>query len=104
MAGRNRDIDIAKNLRVIEWLKADLIDNVGALFKSLLRKGDDMTEDALAAIIIICYLLGRRMGVNFSNIDMLIRTKLNNSLGNADEGEQWDTDLLALYNYLEKKR
>lgn len=104
MIGKNIEIDIAKNLRVIEWLKADLVDSVGALFKSLLKKGDDMTGDALAAIIIICYLLGRRVGVNFATIDAQMKSKLNTSIDNATEMEQWNTDLSELCNYLGKKR
>lgn len=104
MIGKNKELDIAQNLRVIEWLKADLVDTVGALFKSLLRKGDDMTNDALAAIIIICYLLGRRIGINFTAIDAQIKNKLHNSIENASESEQWKADLSALRNYLEKKR
>lgn len=104
MIGKNREIDVAKNLRVIEWLKADLVDSVGALFKSLLKKGDDMTGDALAAIIIICYLLGRRVGVNFVTLDTHIKSKLNTSIDNATEIEQWNNDLAELRNYLGKKR
>lgn len=104
MNGKNREIDIAQNLRIIEWLKADLIDSTGALFKSLLKKGDEMTGDALAAIIIICYLLGRRVGVNFTTIDAYIRKKLNTSIENATESEQWNSDLTELQHYLGKKR
>lgn len=104
MIGKSKEIDIAKNLRVIEWLKADLVDTVGALFKALLKKGDDVAGDALASIIIICYLLGRRIGIDFTRTDVQIKSKLNNSIDNATESEQWNTDLLELRNYLGKKR
>lgn len=104
MIGKSKEIDIAKNLRVIEWLKADLVDTVGALFKSLLKKGDDAAGDALASIIIICYLLGRRIGIDFTRTDVQIISKLNNSIDNAPESEQWNTDLLELRSYLRKKR
>ncbi|HNX28183.1 MAG TPA: MazG-like family protein [Syntrophomonadaceae bacterium] len=104
LIGKNKEIDIAQNLRVIEWLKADLVDSTGVLLKSLLKKGDDRTGDALAAIIIICYLLGRRVGVNFTMVDARIKNKLNNSFDNAADLEQWNADLTELQNYLGKKR
>ncbi|HCF49629.1 MAG TPA: hypothetical protein DER60_05065, partial [Syntrophomonas sp.] len=31
------DLDITKNLKMVEWLKAELVQSVGALFKSLLN-------------------------------------------------------------------
>ncbi len=104
MAGKNREIDITQNLRVIEWLKADLVDTTGALFKSLLKKGDEMTGDALAAIIIICYLLGKRVGISFTTVDTCIKKKLNTSVESAAELEQWNSDLAELQQYLGKKR
>ena len=101
---KNKEIDFAQNLLVMEWLKAELVDSTGALFKSLLQKGDEKTGDALAGIIISCYLLGQRAGVDFARIDAGIRNKLNNSLENSSGLEQWDADLKELRNYLGKKR
>jgi len=65
LASKNRGIDVAKNLKIIEWLKAEMVDSVGALFKALLKTGNDAAADALAAIIIVAYLLGKRVGVSF---------------------------------------
>lgn len=103
MHGKNRELDIANNLRVVEWLKADLVESVSALFKSLLRAGSDATGDALAAIIINCYVLGRRVGVNYQIIDMRIMHKINSSINDAREVEQMYGDLTELKNYLDRK-
>lgn len=104
MNGRIKDIDVAKNLKTIEWLKAELVDSVAALLKALLKTGNDMIGDAVANIIIIAYLLGRRVGVNFQSIDTQINSKLHTSIDESQEVGQWYGDLADLLNYLENKK
>ncbi|MBC7075671.1 MAG: MazG-like family protein [Syntrophomonadaceae bacterium] len=104
MYGRGREIDIAKNLRVIEWLKAELVDSVGVLFKALLKTGNDIKVDALATIMIITYLLGRKVGINFQTLDMRVKNKLSTSINDSHEVEEWRGDLADLLNYLENKK
>jgi hypothetical protein len=101
---RKKDLDIAQNLKIVEWLKAELIDSVADLFKSLLKTGSDATSDALATIIIVTYLLGRRVGISFQSIDNKLRDKLNISIRESTEFNEWNTDLTDLLNYLEKKK
>lgn len=98
-----REVDIATNLKIVEWLKADLVDTLGVLLKSLLKAGNDATTDALANLIIIAYILGRRVGISFQLIEMRIKLKLNNSINDAHEIEQWYGDLAHLQKYLEGK-
>ncbi|HBQ87205.1 MAG TPA: hypothetical protein DD811_12130, partial [Syntrophomonas sp.] len=65
---------------------------------------NDTKNDALASIIIITYLLGRRVGVSFSNLDRTVKDKLNVSIKEAREVERWYNDLFELSNYLENKK
>lgn len=98
-----RELDIPHNLKIVEWLKADLVDTVGALMKSLMKAGSDATIDALANLIIIAYILGRRVGISYQVIEMRIKHKLNNSINDTDETEQFYGDLTHLQKYLEGK-
>lgn len=100
---KSKEIDIATHLKVVEWLKAELLDSVAILFRSLLKNGSDATSDALATIIIVAYTLGRRVGISFQAIDMRLRYKLNTSINEAHEIEQWYGDLSELQKYLENK-
>ncbi len=100
---KKKEIDITSNLRIVEWLKAELVDTVAVLLKSLLKAGSDATSDALATLIIITYILGRRVGVSFQIIDMRVKHKLNTSINEASEIEQWYGDLSQLQKYLENK-
>lgn len=104
MKNKSKEIDITRNMKVIEWLKAELVDSVGALFKALLKTGNNGKSDALATIIIITYLLGHKIGISFSHIDMKIKSKLGTSLDASYEEEQWYSDLTELLNYLENKK
>lgn len=104
MNARGKEIDIAQNFKIIEWLKAELIDAIAVLFKSLIKTGSEAKNDALASIIIITYLLGRRVGVSFSSVDGKIKDKLNTSIKKAQEVEQWHSDLSELLNYLESRK
>lgn len=104
MASKSREIDVAKNLKMIEWLKAELVDSVGALFKSLLKTGSDAAADALAAIIIVAYILGKRVGVNFHTVDAKVKAKLHMGIHDGHEVEQWYGDLSELLHYLDNKK
>lgn len=96
---------IAKNIKVVEWLKADLITSVSALFKSMLRSSEDLVLDALASLVITCYVLGRRLGVNFNRLDLRVEAKLRQGIDEDHEVERWYGDLSTLLNYLvERKR
>lgn len=97
-------MDIAKNIRVIEWLKAEIVESVAALFKSLLKAGDEAVGDCLANIIISIYILGRRVGISFQQIDFRVESKLRLSINEAHEVEQWYGDLSALLGYLERRK
>lgn len=99
-----KEIDMAANMKVVDWLKAELVDSVAVLFKSLLKTSEEITADALANIIITCYLLARRVGIHFHTIDMVINYKLNSSINEAQEIEESYGDLTQLQEYLQKEQ
>lgn len=97
--------DIARNIRVVEWLKADLITSLSALFKSMLRGSEERLLEALSGIIVTCYVLGRRMGFTFSRIDVAVESKLRQGIEESHEVEKWFGDLTMLLAYLvDRKR
>jgi hypothetical protein len=104
LASKSREIDVAKNLKTIEWLKAEMVDSVGALFKAMLKTGNDTAADALAAIIVVSYLLGKRVGVSFSTVDNKVKAQLTTNINDGHEVERWYGDLSELLHYLENKK
>ena len=67
--------DITKNVKIIEWIKNEILISVSDLF-NLIFKGvkpiDDKLQNTLANIIMLTYLLGKRLGVDFDEIDYKI--------------------------------
>ena len=59
----DRNSDVTKNVKIIEWMKKELILSVGDVF-DLIFKGvkplDEVLQDTLANIIMITYLLAKR--------------------------------------------
>jgi len=104
LASKTREIDVAKNLKIIEWLKAELVDSVGALFKALLKTGNDAAADALAAIIVVTYLLGKRVGVSFYTVDTRVKAHLLANINSGHEVERWYGDLSDLLHYIENQK
>ncbi|HWJ02558.1 MAG TPA: MazG-like family protein [Verrucomicrobiae bacterium] len=98
------DIDVVKNHRVIEWLKAELVGSVGGLFKAIIGGGEDIVADCLARIITSTYLLGRRLGLSFARIDLKMEQNLRSSIAAEHEIEEWYGDLSALASYMEAKK
>lgn len=97
------ELDIARNVRTIEWLKAELVGGVSGLFKALLKNSEENILDALANVVVACYLLGKRIGVGFSRLDVKIESKVAANITKNHEIEQWYGDFTALKKYLEER-
>ncbi len=104
MRKKNREVLFASNLKMTESLKAELVEAVGTLFKALLRADYVKTSDALASIIMITYILGRKLGVEAHTIDLLAREKLQTGMIDSDEKDQWYEDMNNLLLYLGSSR
>lgn len=101
----NQGVDIARSIRVIEWLKAELIGTISALFKAMIKNSEGAIEDALASIIVTVYVMARRLGVSFAQVDVRMESKIGNAIREKHEVEDWYGDLTALSRYLgDKKR
>jgi len=101
----DQDTGIAKNIRVVEWLKADLVTSLSVLYKGMLRGSEEYLQDALAGLIITCYVLARRLGFSFSKLELKMETRLRQGIQEDHELERWYGDLSALLGHLlEKKR
>ncbi len=103
MDSKINQVDHESNLKVIEWLKAELAESVGLLYKSLLKTSSEAAADALSNIIITCYVLGRRAGIHYQSIDMNIMHKINSTINEVREVEQMHGDLTELKKYFNRK-
>lgn len=105
--GMQRDTDITRNIRIIEFLKCELLTSVASLYGVLLKGTKVSREillDTLANIILVTYILGKRLGLTYGIIDSKILDKIKIGKLEEHETEKWYGDLSDLYDYMEKHK
>lgn len=104
----DRELDITRNIRLIEWLKSELLMDISNLFKVLANgfKEDVQTSvtETLANIILIAYILGRRLGISYNAIEMKVEAKLKLGILEDHDVEKYYGDLSELTKHLESSR
>ena len=102
----DRNSDVTKNVKIIEWMKKELILSVGDVF-DLIFKGvkplDEALQDTLANIIMITYLLAKRLGISFSEIDYKIKEKIRIGIDQNHSVESWYGDFSNLKKHLNNR-
>lgn len=103
MSRLDKDVDLAKRAKVIEWLKTEVIDQMAQLFKGIWEGSHHKFTDALASIVMCCYILGRRLGISYRNLDELIIEKLNKHKIDGHQLEDWYQDISVLEDHMRKR-
>lgn len=101
-----RNSDITKNVKMIEWMKKEIIISVGDLFDLMFRGTkpiDESLQDTLANIITITYLLAQRLGISFRDIDYKINEKIKQGIEEDHSVERWYGDFTNLQNHMKKR-
>jgi len=107
MTQGDHNIDVTKNIKMIEWLKSELLTTLASLYELLVKGVSGSQEalaDILANIVLVTYLLGKRLGINFLRIDMRIEDKIKLGILEKHKIEEWYGDLSDLKQYLDRKR
>ncbi|VTR32235.1 MazG-like family [Actinobacillus pleuropneumoniae] len=103
MPNMPKDLDVAKRAKVIEWLKTEVIDHVSRLFKALWEGSTTKVGDSLASLMMSSYILGRRLGLNYRDLDDLLLEKLKKHKQEGHQLEDWYQDISALEEHLRKR-
>lgn len=103
----NKDIDIIKNMRTVEWLKAQLLNTVANLY-STLAHGEENTrenlEDSISNVVLESLLLGKRLGLSYENIDKALEENIKINLIEEHKIERWYGDLSLLLEHLNQDK
>lgn len=104
----DKDIDITRNIKIIEWLKSELLTDIANLFRNLANGAweelHEVIAETLSNIILICYLLGRRLGISYNAIEMKIENKIRLGLVESHEVEKHYGDLSELARHMNSSR
>lgn len=108
MAFFDREIDITRNIKIIELLKSELLTDIADLFKVLINgmreEVHETVADTLSNIILICYLLGRRLGISYNAVEIKIENKVKLGLIENHDVERHYGDLSELAKHLDCSR
>jgi len=108
MAFFDREIDITRNIKIIEWLKSELLTDMAGLFKILVNgvkeEVHDTVSDRLSNLILISYLLGKRLGISYNAIEIKIENKIKLGLIENHDVEKHYGDLTELAKHLNSFR
>ncbi len=95
------DRTIARHLKVLDWLKAELVGGVAALFKATALGSQDAMADALSTILLTTYVLGRRLGISFAQLELRAALRARELAHGGHEVERSYGDLSALVEHLD---
>jgi len=101
----NNGIDITKNVKIIEWLKSELLSSVASLFDLLIKglKGSqEAIIDTLANIILVTYVLGKRLGIDYNTLDVRVEDKIRLGILEEHKVESWFGDLSGLKKHINR--
>ncbi|HHV71820.1 MAG TPA: hypothetical protein GXX38_04310 [Clostridia bacterium] len=98
------ELNIAKNIRILEWVKAEVIGGVGDLFRVMDRGKEEQVLDCLARLLITLCVLGKRLGFDYERIYHQVRENLLKNIENDHQLETWYGDLSSLLEQLEERK
>jgi len=99
------ELDIMGNIRLIENYKTFLLTSVADLHISMLKGNKANLEEIkeeISQIIILSYLLAKKLGIDYSSIDDKLIKKLR--LGLSEENNKEQGEYLSLITYLKEGR
>lgn len=102
----SQNIDIARNMKTIEWLKSELLSNIAYLHQTFVNNDDNTKEnleDILSNIILESYILGKRLGIDYKDIDRILEENLRLNLIKEHKIEKWYGDISDLLEYIESR-
>ncbi|MGM0471838.1 MAG: MazG-like family protein [Bacillota bacterium] len=96
--------NITKNLKVIEWLKSELLSSTSHLFRVMLKDSQSKILDALANLVISTYLLAKRLGISPDQLDRKVRDNLQSNIDQQHQIEDQFGDLSLLLKHIIKRK
>jgi len=100
----SHESEIVRKLRLIEWLKAELIGSVSRVFHMMVKGSEQPIADALATVVINCYVLGKRLGIDFPQMDEAVNARLEQNIRQEADIEKWYGDMSEFKRHLRQKR
>lgn len=100
-------MNISTNLKAIDTLKSSVLCEIARLYGELANHDteldDSVIEDEIASVIAMCYMLSKRLGFDYSDIDLAMCEILSYNTEENSNDETF-TDMESLNKYISKNR
>jgi hypothetical protein len=103
MPSTNCEVNIVKNVKTIELIKAEMITALGDLFKAMVKNSEEGVVNALSNLVLGCYFLGKRLGIPFTKLDSEIYHRLASPELQDVDLEKWFGDVTSLQQYANER-
>ena len=101
-----KEVDVAQNIKIIESLKCELLSDLSQLYTGMSNPDYMETQerdDILANMIMVTYMLAKKLGVPYHTLDLKILNKLK--VGIIQNGDnEWYKEIAGLSRHIEKSR
>ena len=99
---KDTELDIARNIRLVEWLKSEILTSVAEICRLLangIKGSQEALADCLSSMIVAAYLLGKRLGISYDTIGRRIESKIRLGIVEEHDVEKYFGDLTSLGEY-----
>lgn len=102
----NYDMDITKNIKMIEGLQCQILSLIAQLFSSMqdTKATNRERTEILANMEIMTYLLADKLGVLPQALDQRVLNRLKLGMAEGDSNDDWNRALLGIYRHIDKSR
>ncbi|AKL97350.1 MazG-like protein [Clostridium aceticum] len=99
----NSNNDISRNLKMIDFLKCELLNTIALLFETMIKGIKDRQElvaECLVNLLLATYTLGKRLGFDYETLDKKLQDKVKISILEEHHLEKWYGDLSELNQHI----
>ncbi len=99
-----KTLNISANLKAVDTIKSEVLFEIANLYRTLSEYGDVSNEkkviESISTIISTGYILARRLGLSFSDVDDKITEFLDMAVAEDHEFELQFSDMSELKHYI----
>ncbi len=95
-----QEIDVARKIKAIEYLKAQLVGNNAQVMFQMLEGGEEEIISATADLLLTGFILARRCGIDYARLEREILDKARHAAQQRENLEKWYGDYTNFVHYL----
>lgn len=100
------EIDITRNIKMIESFKCELLNSVAELYSSMADHSKSTSDraDILSNLVVLTYLLSEKLGISYQALDSKVINKIKLEMLTEGSPLAWHDNLAALVRHIDKNR